>query len=244
MQYINFDLGLSQATCSSHDLRVIVAGFWNMFQNLAPFFELYVTVLGKLWGMLFTQSNPCRMDDVSKLHATVISQSCAVYWFGLKKAKQSTHLFPWSIISTSFSFHGERFTSTSLSITKTKVLSYMDGFSHTEPAPLATGSIPSLCGGFLSIPLRTSSKIQLIVREGSGEGGVVEWEAEPRSREETITNDQRQARTNGAKCAARFPMGLESRDGKQRPLADLPKTSKHSWSCSSHCTTATFNNAL
>ena len=73
----NFGLRLSHAACSSHDLRAIVAGFWNMFQNPTAFFELYATVLGKLWGW-FTRSNPCRMDDVSKLHATVVSQSCAV----------------------------------------------------------------------------------------------------------------------------------------------------------------------
>ena len=42
----NFDLRLSHATCSSHDLRAIVAGFWNMFQNPTTFFELYATVLG------------------------------------------------------------------------------------------------------------------------------------------------------------------------------------------------------
>ena len=29
------------------------------------------------WGW-FTRNNPCRMDDASKLHATVVSQSCAV----------------------------------------------------------------------------------------------------------------------------------------------------------------------
>ena len=73
----NFDLRLSHATCSSHDLRAIVAGFWNMFQNPTAFFELYATVLGKLWGW-FTRSKPCRIDDVSKLHATVVSQTCAV----------------------------------------------------------------------------------------------------------------------------------------------------------------------
>ena len=37
----NFDLRLSHATCSSHDLRANVAGFWNMFQNPTTFFELY-----------------------------------------------------------------------------------------------------------------------------------------------------------------------------------------------------------
>ena len=64
----DFDLRLSHATCSSHDLRAIVAGFWNVFQNPTrwTFFELYATVLGKLWGW-FTRSNSCRMDDVSKL---------------------------------------------------------------------------------------------------------------------------------------------------------------------------------
>ena len=63
--------------CRMQDSRAIVAGFWNMFQNPTTFFELYATVLEKLWGW-FTRSNPCRIDDVSKLHATVVSQSCAV----------------------------------------------------------------------------------------------------------------------------------------------------------------------
>ena len=52
-------------------------GFETCFKILQLFFELYATVLGKLWGW-FTRRNPCRMDDVSKLHATVVSQSCAV----------------------------------------------------------------------------------------------------------------------------------------------------------------------
>ena len=41
------------------------------------FFRVVCNSLGKLWGW-FTRSNLCRMDEVSKLHATVISQSCAV----------------------------------------------------------------------------------------------------------------------------------------------------------------------
>ena len=34
---------------------------FETFQNPTTFFELYATVLGKLWGW-FTRSNPCRMN--------------------------------------------------------------------------------------------------------------------------------------------------------------------------------------